>query len=475
MDTRKWLIASGATVLVFLATLALAAGLTRAQGPVPDAGSNEASGVEEAAGVDDAIPIQGRLTDANGNPIHGNRNITFRLYDQSVGGTVLCQDTDGVSVDNGLFSAYLDYCTSSDIDGKQVYLGIQVAGDAEMTPRRPIYAVPYARSLRPGAIISDTEDGILTVRSTGSGDGDALLAYAGDTGEGVTATSVNGVGVAAFSNDYLGLQAYSYNNAYHPGIFGCSAPNSSTCDPYRDDHNAGVMAYSDLGWGMYTVGYGGIFGQARAIGWPAVKAESDANGLALGAHTDSTGVGYPTLLLVQENDTADGNYVVGKDAWGGGTRYWRVDGTGKGFFNGGTQTGGADFAEQMAVDGEEADYEPGDVLVISASVDRMVELSAEPFDTAVIGVYSTEPAVLAGAPDTDDPLAGIPVAITGIVPCKVSAENGSIERGDLLVTASAPGHAMLAGDNPPQGTVLGKALGELEDGTGVIQVLVTLQ
>ena len=105
----------------------------------------------------------------------------------------------------------------------------------------------------------------------------------------------------------------------------------------------------------------------------------------------------------------------------------------------------------------------------------MVELSVEPFATAVIGVYSTEPGVLAGAPDTDDPLEGIPVAITGIAPCKVSAENGAIHRGDLLVTASTSGHAMLAGPNPPQGTVLGKALGELGEGTGIIEILVTLQ
>ncbi len=93
----------------------------------------------------------------------------------------------------------------------------------------------------------------------------------------------------------------------------------------------------------------------------------------------------------------------------------------------------------------------------------------------MIGVYSTQPALLGGAPDQNDPLAGIPVAITGIVPCKVSAENGAIKRGDLLVTAGLPGYAMRAGSNPPQGTVLGKAMGQLDAGTGVIQVLVTLQ
>jgi hypothetical protein len=472
MNTRKWFIAGGVTTLVFLATLALVTGLTRAQEPEPGAEGNGDADVGEAASVLDAIPIQGRLTDNSGNPIDGFHYITFTLYNNIAGGTALCQDDDVVIVDNGLFSGYIDNC-SADIDGKQLYLGIQVEGDEEMA-RRGIYPVPYAFSLRPGAVISDNRDGILTVRSTGSGDGDALFAYAGDEGEGVTATSVNGVGVAAFSDNYLGLQAYSYDNTLYPAIFGCSAPNSSTCDPYRDDQPAGVMAYSDVGWGMYTVGYGGIYAQARVMGWPAVSAYNGANGLALQARTDSSGVDYPTLLLVQENDSAGGNYVVGKDAIVG-DRTWRVDGTGRGFFNGGYQASGADFAEQMAVGGEEADYEPGDVLVISASADRMVELSAESFATTVIGVYSTEPAVLAGAPDTDDPLEGVPVAITGIVPCKVSTENGFIQRGDLLVTASTPGHAMRAGDNPPQGAVLGKALGELEDGAGVIQVLVTLQ
>lgn len=206
-----------------------------------------------------------------------------------------------------------------------------------------------------------------------------------------------------------------------------------------------------------------------------VYAENIANGMALVAVSDSsdtTNHNKPTAYLLQTNSSGD--FIVGAGSYLG-THYWRVDRTGKGFFNGGTQTSGADFAEQIAVQGEEKDYEPGDVLMISTQADRAVELSARAFATTVIGVYSTQPAMLAGAPDQNKPLAGIPVAITGIVPCKVSAENGAIKRGDLLVTASRPGYAMRAGANPPQGTVLGKAMGELKAGSGVIQVLVTLQ
>jgi hypothetical protein len=62
----------------------------------------------------------------------------------------------------------------------------------------------------------------------------------------------------------------------------------------------------------------------------------------------------------------------------------------------------------------------------------------------------------------------------GIVPCRVSAENGAIQTGDLLVSSATPGHAM-RDDTPRAGTIVGKALAPLAKGTGVIKVLVTLQ
>jgi len=466
------------TGVLFIALILALAGtveLGMAQSPEPGGEVGVEQEVDVAA-VSAKIPIQGRLTNASGVPLNGSYSIRMRLYDRSSGGTVLCEDTDTVSVKNGLFNAYMDHCNSSDVNGRQLYLGIKVRTDPEMTPRQPIYPVPYAYSLRPGALISDTKDVILTVRSTGTGDADALLTYAGGTGEAVTAYAQNGVGVAAFSDEYVALQAYSKGSSTNPGIFGCVATSSSACDPYRDDNAAGVMGYSQRDFGVYGVGGsgadGGVYAEANMVLGVGVWAENNGNGMAIYGETSSTGTLLPTLYLVQKN--SNGNFVVGANGLGG-TRYWRVDRTGKGFFNGGTQTGGADFAEQIPVAGKESDYEPGDVLVISASADKTVERTAKPYDTAVIGVYSTKPAVLAGAPDSDDPLKGIPVAITGIVPCKASAENGSIQRGDLLVTSSTPGHAMRAGANPPQGTVLGKAMQSLDSGTGTILVLVTLQ
>ena len=70
----------------------------------------------------------------------------------------------------------------------------------------------------------------------------------------------------------------------------------------------------------------------------------------------------------------------------------------------------------------------------------------------------------------------VPLAMVGIVPCKVTGENGPIRRGDLLVTSSAAGFAMKGTDRTRMmGAVVGKALQPLESGSGVIECMVTLQ
>lgn len=156
----------------------------------------------------------------------------------------------------------------------------------------------------------------------------------------------------------------------------------------------------------------------------------------------------------------------------------RIDATGKGFFDGGTQTGGADFAESISTSGAKADYEPGDVLVIDTKSDRQFSLSSSPYSTLVAGIYSTKPGVVATTHKSDDARlsAEIPMAMVGIVPCKVSTENGPISRGDLLVTSSTPGYAMRATDQAKlPGAILGKALQPLESSKGKIEVLVTLR
>ena len=119
---------------------------------------------------------------------------------------------------------------------------------------------------------------------------------------------------------------------------------------------------------------------------------------------------------------------------------------------------------------------PGAVMVLDAN--GTLEPCSKAYDTRVVGVVS-------GAGDYRpgivldkrvDSANRLPIALIGKVFCQVSAEFGSVEIGDLLVTSSIPGFAMKANDqNAAFGAVIGKALKPLKTGQGLVPVLVSLQ
>ncbi len=182
MRARRFLV----ILMVVSLLLSVAVSMGQAQGPGAEP-VNETGAELEQGTLYEAIPIQGRLSNSHGVPLNATYNIRFSLYESSSGGTAVCSDTDPVHVTDGLFTAYIDYCHNNDIVGKQLYLGIKVGSDPEMTPRQPIYAVPYARSLRPGAIISSSSGyGLEILSSAGTGrTGSALYAENTSTGNGI--------------------------------------------------------------------------------------------------------------------------------------------------------------------------------------------------------------------------------------------------------------------------------------------------
>jgi len=234
----------------------------------------------------------------------------------------------------------------------------------------------------------------------------------------------------------------------------------------------------------------GTLTDATALGANANAAKSftvalggtgnDAVTVAIGTSTP-----FSDYSLDVENSGPRINSGVVVNATGGnlylgmtkGTHKFRVDTNGEVFADGGYQSSGADFAESVAVHGSNSLYEPGDLLVIERGAQRRLNLSHTPYSTLVAGIYSTKPGLLATPHAIDDKLEGeVPLAIVGIVPCKVTTENGPIREGDLLVTSSRAGYAM-KGTNRRRmlGAVVGKAMEPLARGNGVIQVLVTLQ
>jgi hypothetical protein len=139
-------------------------------------------------------------------------------------------------------------------------------------------------------------------------------------------------------------------------------------------------------------------------------------------------------------------------------------------------TTSADVAEYMPVSG---DASPGTVLVIGD--DRQLRPSDSAYDHRVAGIVSADPGVSLGTREDGNDGEAL-VAVAGRVPCKVDASVNPIHAGDLLATSDRPGYAMKAipvtvGDAEifRPGTVIGKAFESLANGTGTIEIIVSLQ
>lgn len=202
-------------------------------------------------------------------------------------------------------------------------------------------------------------------------------------------------------------------------------------------------------------------------------AGSDTTNINYGTFTVVAGGGGTALVLGTLNETSPGDLIRACSGLITAARNcpdpeFRVTANGNVRADGTFASPAADFAELMAA---RPGTGPGDVLAMGP--DGLLARSTEAYQRTVVGVYATQPGFLANG-DYADSESHIPVAMMGIVPVKVSMTQGPIRPGDLLVASPVPGRAMRAGANPPQGTVIGKAL-EAANRTGVIRMLVMLQ
>jgi hypothetical protein len=232
----------------------------------------------------------------------------------------------------------------------------------------------------------------------------------------------------------------------------------------------------------YTLVGGAVVSLEDAQKGPLVTNSPQRGALTVGNSVIDNTAGSPgaTGLVVTIADATSSEVIRacagGLSAASGCTNAYlvfRVKGDGSVQADGLYTTPASDYAEMIKAEGSTAALEPGDVLVVSAAQDRAVAKSTRANDPSLAGVYSTNPGFLGGGSMQDQP-GYVPVAMMGIVPVKVTAANGPIHRGDLLTTSDIPGYAMLATD-PQFGTILGKAMGELLEGEGVIEIQLLLR
>jgi hypothetical protein len=239
---------------------------------------------------------------------------------------------------------------------------------------------------------------------------------------------------------------------------GVKGANGTARTGYIGGADAAVGAVSSAGYAVYGKS------SANAISGAAVRAESTASGgVAIHATNSST-----DATIIGTN--AGSGKIVKLYSGSPANLRFTVDNNGSVTADGSYSTPAADFAELLP--GREG-LEPGDVLAIGA--DGRLMRSIEAYQASVVGVYSTKPGFLGGASFAEGTEGLVPLAVVGVVPVKASAENGAIRPGDMLVSSSTPGHAMRAGGSVPNGRGIGKALGRLDSGTGLVTILVILQ
>ena len=141
-----------------------------------------------------------------------------------------------------------------------------------------------------------------------------------------------------------------------------------------------------------------------------------------------------------------------------------------------TIRGGADLAEPFAM--SHSGVEPGSVVVIDEDHPGKLRRSTRAYDKKAAGIVSGANGIRPGISmvQEDKLEAGENVALSGRVYVHADAAYGEIKPGDLLTTSDTPGHAMkVTAHEQAQGAILGKAMGGLKDGKGMVLVLVTLQ
>lgn len=470
--------------------------------------------------VGEGFTYQGRLTDDDGAPLDGTYEMRFLLYYDPVGGDDQYDSGPmNVAVDGGLFIVDLD-APQSVFDGEELWLEIHVEGEF-LSPRQGIKPAPYALGLRPGAVVRNAATGTaLRLESQDValyGTGQNFGVY------GLNEGSANGSGYGGYFTSTTGI-----------GIFGGSSAVPSTTNPYvpgvhgHSERGAGVYGTSDsfFGYGVFgeqpgtgigtygqaATGYGvlgtsdgvGVYGAGEAQGVYGTN-NGPAEGTGYGGYFESsTGVGVygsSTAVPSTTNSLPAGVYGYSENGAGvygeAGSQFSL-----SGYFSGNVSIDGSlivsdsifandksGYVLDLALNDGDGALERGDVVVVSGVADPvigdipvpLVHRAQSEASSGVIGVvdrrYVADEAGAGGrmeeGPVAPGQYAGV-VTLGAFQAIKVDAAYGAIRPGDLLVSSPTPGHAMHAED-PGVGTVIGKAMEAVDEGTGVIAVMITMQ
>jgi hypothetical protein len=251
----------------------------------------------------------------------------------------------------------------------------------------------------------------------------------------------------------------------------------------QNDGNAVIYHGATDVWSTQTDGAGDfLIGTSFNPKFRGVYGENTGGGDGVFGYGQNAGRG---VVGVSDSHTGvEGNSTTGTALWGNSSSGIGVFASGghlAGRFEGDVEITGdirlvnMDCAEDFYIAGTTL-IEAGTVMVLGD--DEALQPSTVPYDNRVAGVISGAGNYKAGIVlgRLQSNRLRQPVALLGKTFCKVDAQSGAIEVGDLLTTSLAPGHAMKV-DDPSRafGAVIGKALRRHDAGQGLIPILIALQ
>jgi hypothetical protein len=491
------------------------------QGSAMTSGAVTNYGVYGEAAGDSGYGVYGEALGSAGYGVYGKSVGGFGVYGNATGTSgytrgvhARAQSPDGY----GLFAA--NYATSGyaiairgDSSSPDGFAGYFVgrghfSGDVGIGTTTPTEKLHVNGTVRMNGLklgTSATAGHVLTTDANGVGtwqeSPEFTLPFSGSVSSTGPAFSVTNTGTGVGSH---GLSAYISSPASQTnvaaGLFSANGSQGSAIMAFSDDNNTVEVTHTGsmsaitctssgaAAGSFYTDGAGGKGIAATSETGPGVWAESSGtttlNPALLAVNNNAAGICiFSTCISSDANavftNKGTGDIIKGFSGGTGNDLVFRVTNDGTTHTNILQINGGSDLSEQFDVQGQEDLIRPGMVVSIDAANPGKLVVSSIAYDRKVAGILSGAGGIAPGMQmGQKGSLADgeHPVALTGRVYVWADASSASIQPGDLLTTSEVPGHAMKVSDyGRSQGAILGKAMTALDEGRGLVLVLVSLQ
>jgi hypothetical protein len=267
------------------------------------------------------VNYQGRLVDSGGEPVTTTTSVIFTIWNDSISGDALWSESRSITPGaNGVFSVLLGSVNpvpDSAFAASETYLGIQVGGDPEISPRQRLASVPYAISTAQWTLSGDVLSTVDLWGLKRAGTSNALVGPDEYTQVNFGAAACTTSGTYAIVGGGYYSSATDYNAIVVGGVGNQATGGSSTIGGGWNNIASGATSVigggaKNTAGGNATVGGGTENGATGTWSTVAGGGENTANGYysVVGGGDSNSTVGYYSAIPGGRENYTAGNYSV---------------------------------------------------------------------------------------------------------------------------------------------------------------------